>query len=64
MTLRTTKLTATVPELSKEYGLSESLLYKLARKSELVGCRRMAGRFVIDRQAFTEWLRTGGSGRD
>ena len=64
MTLETTKRTSTIPELSKEYGLSESLLYKLARKEELVGCRRMAGRFVIDRQAFTEWLKAGGGGRD
>jgi hypothetical protein len=58
------KRTSTIPQLSEEFGLSESLLYKLARKEELVGCRRMAGRFVIDRRAFTEWLRTGGSGQD
>tara|TARA_R100000306_G_C4326478_1_gene117943 strand:- start:464 stop:682 length:219 start_codon:yes stop_codon:yes gene_type:complete len=54
------KRTFTIPELSQEYGLSESLLYKLARKNDLVGCRRMGGRFVIDRKTFTEWLKAGG----
>ena len=60
MALEIKKRTATIPELSKEFGLSESLLYKLARGDDLTGCRRMGGRFVIDRLAFSAWLEAGG----
>jgi excisionase family DNA binding protein len=41
-------------------GCSAALLYVLARRSKLPGCRRLGKRFVVHRETFLKWL---GSGR-
>ena len=51
---------ASIPELADDYGISESLLYRLANANKLPGCRRLGYRFVCHRGEFEEWLRTGG----
>ena len=48
-----------IPELAVEYGVSEALLYSLANRGELPGCRRLGKRFVVHRETFEEWLRDG-----
>jgi len=48
-----------IPELAEDYGLSESLLYTLARQGKLPGCRRLGRRFLVLRVEFEEWLRRG-----
>ena len=50
---------ASIPDLASEYGVSEALLYGLANRGELPGCRRLGKRFVIHRATFEEWLKTG-----
>lgn len=54
---------ASIPEIAKEYGVSEALLYTLANRGELPGCRRLGKRFVIHRETFESWLK-GGMGDD
>ena len=51
---------ATIPELAADYGLSESLLYRLANENKLPGCRRLGYRFVCLRDEFENWLKAGG----
>ena len=51
---------ATIPELAADYGLSESLLYRLANENKLPGCRRLGYRFVFLRDEFENWLKAGG----
>ena len=55
-----TNLGATIPELAAVYGVSESLLYRLANEDKLPGCRRLGSRFVCMRSEFEQWLRSGG----
>ena len=50
---------ASIPELADEYGVSEALLYSLANRGELPGCRRLGKRFVIHRETFENWLKGG-----
>ena len=51
---------ASIPELAKEYGLSESLLYGLANESRLPGCRRVGSkRFLVHLETFDAWLADG-----
>ena len=50
---------ASIPDMASEYGVSEALLYGLANRGELPGCRRLGKRFVIHRVTFEEWLKTG-----
>jgi excisionase family DNA binding protein len=50
---------ASIPDMASEYGVSEALLYGLANRGELPGCRRLGKRFVIHRATFEEWLKTG-----
>jgi predicted DNA-binding transcriptional regulator AlpA len=50
---------ASIPDLASEYGVSEALLYGLANRGDLPGCRRLGKRFVIHRATFEEWLKTG-----
>jgi predicted DNA-binding transcriptional regulator AlpA len=50
---------ASIPELATEYGISEALLYSLANRGALPGCRRLGKRFVVHRQTFETWLQTG-----
>ena len=57
-----TKPGATIPELAEAWGVSETLLYRLANEDRLPGCRRLGYRFVCHRGEFEEWLRTGGKG--
>ena len=45
--------------MASEYGVSEALLYSLANRGDLPGCRRLGKRFVIHRATFEEWLKTG-----
>ena len=48
-----------VREAAVEAGVSEATLYSLAKRGQLIGCRRMGKRFVVHRETFEEWLRTG-----
>lgn len=50
---------ASIPNLALEYGVSEALLYSLANRGELPGCRRIGKRFVIHRETFEEWVKSG-----
>jgi len=50
---------ASIPDMASEYGVSEALLYGLANRGDLPGCRRLGKRFVIHRATFEEWLKTG-----
>ena len=50
---------ASIPDLASEYGVSEALLYGLANRGDLPGCRRLGKRFVIHRATFEEWLKAG-----
>ena len=56
---RVKRLGASIPELSLEFGLSESVLYGLANRNELPGGRRLGKRIVVHRATFEEWLQTG-----
>ena len=55
------RIGASIPELAKEYGVSEALLYSLANSSRLPGARRLGKRIVVHRGVFEEWLK-GGTG--
>jgi excisionase family DNA binding protein len=48
-----------IPELSAEFGVSETLLYNLANSGHLPGARRLGKRIVIHRETFEQWLRDG-----
>ena len=50
---------ASIPDMASEYGVSEALLYGLANRGELPGCRRLGKRFVVHRSTFENWLKTG-----
>ena len=50
---------ASIPEMAAEYGVSEALLYNLANRGELPGCRRLGKRFIIHRETFENYLRAG-----
>ena len=52
-------LAASIPELSAETGVSESLLYSLPNQNRLPSCRRLGKRFVIHRATFEAWLADG-----
>jgi hypothetical protein len=58
-TVEQIKVGASIPELSREYGVSEALLYSLANQGRLAGCRRLGRRFVIYRPTFEAWLASG-----
>ena len=56
-------LAASIPELSRWTGLSESLLYSLANEDRLPGCRRIGEkRFLVHLDTFESWLKEGGNG--
>ena len=48
-----------IQEAAAEAGVSESTLYSLANRGQLPGCRRVGKRFVVHRQVFEDWLRSG-----
>ena len=52
-------IACSIPDLARETGLSESLLYQKANEGSLQGCRRIGKRFLIHRATFEEWLKTG-----
>ena len=54
---------ASISKVALEYGVSEALLYSLANRGELPGCRRIGKRFVVHRETFEEWMKSG-SGDD
>ena len=55
-----TKTGASIPQLAEEYGTSEALLYDLANRGKLPGCRRLGQkRFVVHRETFEQWLKGG-----
>ena len=56
---------ASIPEMASEYGVSKALLYGLANRGALPGCRRLGKRFVIHRPTFETWVKSGhGDERD
>ena len=59
-TQRLMPMAASIPEISRLCGLSETLLYQKANEGSLPGCRRIGKRFLIHIATFEEWLRTGG----
>jgi excisionase family DNA binding protein len=52
-------IACSIPDLARETGLSESLLYQKANEGSLQGCRRIGKRFLIHRATFEDWLKTG-----
>ena len=49
--------------LARIFNVSPPVLYELARKNELPGCRRLgAKRFVVHVATFRKWLESGGRG--
>ena len=50
---------ASIPELSRQYGVSETLLYALANDGKLPGARRIGKRIVIHVETFEEWIKEG-----
>lgn len=48
-----------IPELAKDWDISESTLYSLANQGRLPGCRRLGKRLIIDRETFTAWMKSG-----
>ena len=50
---------ASIPELSKEYGVGESLLYNLANSGQLPGARRLGKRIIVHLPTFDAWMREG-----
>ena len=53
------RLGASIPEMASEYGVSEALLYSLANRGALPGCRRLGKRFLIHRDTFEDWIKSG-----
>ena len=53
------KMAASIPELAAETGTSRSLLYDLANRGALPGCRRLGRRFLVHRKTFLDWLSSG-----
>ena len=61
------KIGYSIPEVAGILGVSESLLYLMANKGTLPGCRRMGnsnnadrrGRFVIHLETVVDWLKSG-----
>ena len=49
----------TISEAASQAGVSEATLYSLANQGKLPGCRRLGKRFVIHRETFEGWLKTG-----
>ena len=58
--LEKNKVGISIKEASERIGCSEGTLYRLARKKELIGCRRFGHRFVIHWPALEAWLQSGG----
>jgi predicted DNA-binding transcriptional regulator AlpA len=52
-------MAASIPELARCTGVSESLLYSLANEGKLPGCRRLSSRFIIHIETFENWLKAG-----
>lgn len=52
-------MAASIPELARWTGVSESLLYSLANEGKLPGCRRLSTRFVVHVETFENWLKSG-----
>lgn len=52
-------MAASIPELARWTGVSESLLYSLANQGKLPGCRRLSSRFIVHVETFEAWLMSG-----
>lgn len=59
MVLSKKPLAASIPDLARWTGLSESLLYPLANQSRLPGCRRISKRFIVHVETSESWLKAG-----
>ena len=56
----TERIAASIPEIARQTGLGESLLYDLANLGKLPGCRRVGTkRFLVHIETFENWLRSG-----
>ena len=54
------RIAASIPEIARQTGLGESLLYGLANLGKLPGCRRVGSkRFLVHIETFENWLRSG-----
>ena len=49
----------TIPQVAREFGIAESILYRWAAAGELAGASRQLGRWYVKRVPFERWL-TGG----
>jgi hypothetical protein len=54
-----TPMAVSIPKLARLTGLSEGYLYLRANQSELPGCRKIGGRWVVHLETFNEFLKTG-----
>ena len=48
-----------IPEIAQRWGLSKSVLYRLAHAGKLPGCRRLGKRFVVHAEIFESWMASG-----
>jgi predicted DNA-binding transcriptional regulator AlpA len=53
------RIGASIPELSREFGVSETVLYNLANAGQLPGARRLGKRIVVHRPSFEAWMESG-----
>ena len=54
---------ASIREIARRFKVSPPVLYDLARKDKLPGCRRLGEkRFVVHVATFRQWLESGGRG--
>lgn len=54
------RMAASIPEIARQTGLGESLLYGLANIGKLPGCRRVGSkRYLVHIATFEDWLKSG-----
>ena len=52
---------ASIREIARRFKVSPPVLYDLARRDKLPGCRRLGEkRFVVHVATFRQWLESGG----
>lgn len=56
---QTRKIGISIDEAADMVGCSASLLYVIARRGGLAGCRRLGKGFIIHRETFEAWWRAG-----
>ena len=53
-----------IPEVSALLRVSERTVYDLCRSGKLAGAVKIGGQWRVERDAFEEWVRTGGEAQE